>query len=104
MRSGYHKVRIKEEDKHKKTFRTRYGHYGFVGVSFGITNAPTTFMCLMNSSLNIYLDKFILVFLDDILIYYNNEVEHEYHLRMDLKLLRGHKLYAKLRKCDFYKK
>ena len=72
-------------------------------VSFGLTNAPTTFMCLMNSVFNRYLDKFVLVFLDDILIYFKNEEEHEEHLRMTLKLLREHKLYAKLRKFDFYK-
>ena len=96
-------VRIKEEYIHKKTFRTRYGHYEFVVVPYGITNAPATFMCLMNSVFNKYLDKFVLVFLDDILIYSKNEEQHGENLRLKLKLLREHKLYAKLSKCDFYK-
>ena len=72
-------------------------------VPFGFTNAPTTFMCPMNNVFSKYLDKFVLVFLDDILIYYKNEEEHEEHLRMTLQFLREHKLYAKLRKGDFYK-
>ena len=96
-------MRIKEEYTHKTKFRTRYGHFEFVVVSFGLTYAPTTFRCLMKSVFTKYLDKFVLVFLDDILIYSKNEEEHEEHLRMTLKLLREHKLYAKLSKCDFYK-
>ena len=97
LRRGYHQVRIKKEHIHKKNFRTRYGHYEFVVVPVGLSNAPATFMCLMNNFFNKYLDKF--VFLDDILIYSKNEE----HLRMVLKLLREHKMYAKLRKCVFYK-
>ena len=99
LRSGYHQVRIKDEDIHKTTSRTRHGHYEFVVVPFGLTNAPATFMCLINIVFNKYLDKFVLVFLDDILIYSKNEE----HLRMVLKLLRECNLYAKLSKCDFYK-
>jgi hypothetical protein len=104
LRSGYHQVRIKEEDTRKTTFRTRYGHYEFVVVPFGLTNAPTTFMCLMNGVFRDFLDKFVIVFLDDILIYSKTEEEHEKHLRMVLQVLREHQLYAKLSKCTFYQK
>ena len=103
LRSGYHQVRIKDEDIHKTTLRERYGHYEFVVVPFGLTNAPVTFMCRMNSAFSRYFDKFVLVFLDDIIIYSKNEEEHEEHLRLTLQLLREHQLYAKLIKCDFYK-
>ena len=103
LRSGYHHVRIKDEDIHKIAFRTRYGHYEFVVVPFGLTNALATFMCLMNSFFNRYLDKFVLVFLDDILFYSKNEEEQEEHLRLTLQVLREHQLYAKLSKFDFYK-
>ena len=97
----YHHVRIKDENIHKTTFITGCGHYEFVVVPFGLTNAPTTFMCLMNSVFSKYMNNFVLVFLYDIIIYSKNEEEHEEHLRMALQLLREHKLYAKLRKCDF---
>jgi hypothetical protein len=104
LREGYHQVRIKEEDIHKTTFRTRYGHYEFVVVAFGLTNAPVVFMCLMNDIFRNYLDKFVIVFLHDILIYSKSEEEHEHHLRLVLQVLREHQLYAKLSKCYFYQK
>jgi hypothetical protein len=104
LRSGYHQVRIKDEDISKTAFRTRYGHYEFTVVPFGLSNAPIVFMCLMNGVFRKYLDKFVIVFLDDILVYSKSEEEHEHHLRMVLQVLREHQLYAKLSKCSFYQK
>jgi hypothetical protein len=104
LRSGYHQVRVKEEDIRKTTFRKRYGHYEFMVAPFGLSNAPTIFMCLMNGVFKEYLDKFTTVFLDDVLIYSKSEKEHEEHIRIVLKVLREHKLYDKLSKCIFYKK
>jgi hypothetical protein len=104
LRSVYHQVRIKEEDIIKTTFRTRYGHYEFMVVPFGFSNAPVVFICLMNGVFREYLEKFVIVFLDNILIYSKSEEEHEHHLRMVLKVLREHQLYAKLSKCSFYQK
>lgn len=90
LRSRYHLVCIKEEDIYKTAFRTRYGNYEFVVVLFCLTNSLATFMCLMNSVLNTYMDKFVLVFIDDILIYFKNEEEHVELLAIVLKLLREH--------------
>jgi hypothetical protein len=104
LRSGYHQVRIKDEDISKTAFRTRYGHYEFTVVSFGLTNGPVVFMCLMNGVFRDYLDKFVIIFLDDILVYSKTEEEHDKHLRMVLQMLREHQLYAKLSKCSFYQR
>jgi hypothetical protein len=104
LRSGYHQVQIKDEHIHKTTFRTRYGHYEFVVVPFGLTNAPTTFMCLMNNVLRNFLDRVLLVFIDDIIIYSKNREDHEEHLKLVLQLLREHRLYVNLSKCDFFQK
>ena len=82
-------------------FRTRYGHYEFLVMPFGLTNAPAAFMDLMNWVFHEYLDEFVIVFVDDILIYSDNKELHEKHLRMTLEILRKNKLYAKFRKCDF---
>eukprot|EP00253_Pinus_taeda_P006409 PITA_06409 len=103
LRSGYHQIRIKEEDIAKTTFRTHYGHYKFVVLPFGLTNAPATLMCLMNSVFHKFLDKFVLIFIDDILIYSRSHEEHKEHLRMVLQTLREHQLYSKFSKCDFFK-
>jgi hypothetical protein len=104
LRSGYHQVRIKDEDINKTAFRTRYGHYKFVVIPFRLTNAPSMFMCLMNSIFSQYLDKSVVVFIDDIMVYSKMEEEHDEHLRIVLQTLRKHKLYTKFDKCDFYQK
>nr|GEY91880.1 hypothetical protein [Tanacetum cinerariifolium] len=91
-----------DEDIPKTTFRTRYGHYEFQVMTFGLTNAPTVFMDLMNQACKQYLDRFVIVFIDDILIYSKNREEHEGHLKLILKLLKEEELYAKFSKCEFW--
>ncbi|GJU53362.1 putative reverse transcriptase domain-containing protein, partial [Tanacetum coccineum] len=102
LRSGYHQLRVQEDDILKMTFRTRYGHYEFQVMPFGLTNAPTVFMDLMNRVCKPFLDKFVIVFIDDILIYSKNKKEHEEHLKAVLELLKKEKLYAKFSKCEFW--
>ncbi|GKD35604.1 putative reverse transcriptase domain-containing protein [Tanacetum coccineum] len=98
LRSGYYQLRVRDEDIPKTAFRTRYGHYEFQVMPFGLTNAPVVFMDLMNRVCKPYLDKFVIVFIDDILIYSRNKEEHADHLRIILKLLKKEKLYAKFSK------
>ncbi|GJX71023.1 putative reverse transcriptase domain-containing protein [Tanacetum coccineum] len=102
LRSGYHQLKVREEDILKTTFRTRYGHYKFQVMPFGLINAPTIFIDLMNRVCKPYLDKFVIVFIDDILIYSKNKKEHEEHLKLILRLLKKEKLYAKFSKCEFW--
>ncbi|GJR73135.1 putative reverse transcriptase domain-containing protein [Tanacetum coccineum] len=102
LRSGYHQLRVQEEDIPKTAFRTRYGHYEFQIMPFGLTNAPAVFMDLMNRVCKPYLDKFVIVFIDDILIYSKNKQEHEEHLKQILELLKKEELYAKFSKCEFW--
>jgi hypothetical protein len=101
LRSGYHQLRIRPSHIPKTTFITKYGLYEYTVMSFGLTNVLAFFMNLMNSVFMDYLDKFVVVFIDDILIYSQSE-EHVDHLKMVLQRLREHQLYAKLSKCEFW--
>ncbi|TYJ96331.1 pol protein [Cucumis melo var. makuwa] len=104
LRSGYHQLRIRDSDIPKTAFRSIYGHYEFIVMSFGLTSAPAVFMDLMNKVFKDFLDTFVIVFIDDILIYSKTEVEHEEHLYRVLEILRANKLYAKFSKCEFWLK
>jgi len=96
LHSGYHHILVKVKDVQKTVFRSRYGHYEFLVMSFGVTNAPTIFMDYMNQIFRPFLDKFVVVFIDDIVIYYRTREEHAKHLRTFLNILREKQLYAKL--------
>ena len=101
LRQGYYQLKVREEDVPKIAFNTRYDHYEFLVMPFGLTNAPTAFMDLMQRAFRPYLDQFVVIFIDDILVYSRSEEEHERHLRMVLQTLREHKLFAKFSKCEF---
>ena len=102
LRTLYHQLRVRETDIPKTAFRRRYGHFEFTVMPFGLTNAPTAFMDLMHRVFHPYLDRFVVVFVDDILIYSETEEDHEDHLRVVLQTLRDHQLYAKFTKCEFW--
>ena len=102
LRSGYRQLRVQENDVSKTAFRTRYGYYHFIVMPFGLTNAPAAFMDLMNRVFSLYLNKFVIVFIDDILVYSGSPEEHEEHLRTVLQILRERQLYAKFSMCQFW--
>ena len=100
LRTGYHQLRVRDTDIPKTAFRTRYGYFEFTVMPFGLTNAPAAFMDLLHRIFQPYLYQFVVVFVDDILIYSQSKWEHEYHLRIVLQLLRDHQLYAKFSNCE----
>ena len=102
LRYGYHQILVKAKDVQKTAFRSRYGHYEYVVMPFGVTKAPALFMDYMNRIFHHFLDKFVVVFIDDILIYSRAEEEHEEHLKMVLEILREKQVYAKFSKCEFW--
>ncbi|KAG8473048.1 hypothetical protein CXB51_034976 [Gossypium anomalum] len=102
LRSGYYQLRVRDSDIPKTAFRTRYGHYEFLVMPFGLTNAPAVFMDLMNQIFRPYLDRFVVVFIDEILVYLRDETEHDEHLRLVLQILWDKQLYAKYSKCEFW--
>ena len=102
LRSSYYQLKIRSDDALKIAFRTRCGHYEFLVKPFGLTNASAAFMDLMNRVFRSYLDRFVIIFIDDILVYSKNEADHARHLRLVLKKLRENQLYAKFSKCQFW--
>ena len=101
LQAGYHQIRMREEDESKTVFKTHHGHFQFRVMPFGLTNAPATFQCLMNAIFGKYVRKFVIIFLDDILVFSETMEEHLEHLRIVFKLLRAHQLYVKESKCTF---
>ena len=104
LRSGYHQLRIKDADVNKTAFRTQYGQYEFLVMPFGLTDAPSTFIDLMNRVFQPFLDWFVVEFIDDILVYSKGQKDHDKHLRVVLETLRKEQLYAKMSKCEFWLK
>ena len=102
LRLGYYQLRVKDLDVSKTAFRTSYGHYEFLVMPFGLTNAPTIFMHLVNQIFRPYLDRFVVMFINDILIYSRDESEHAEHLKVVLQTLRDKQLFAKFSKCEFW--
>ena len=102
LRTGYHQLRVRKTDIPKTAFRTWYRHFEFTVMPFGLTNAPTSFMDLMHRVFQPYLDQFVVVFIDVILIYSQYEEKHEHHLRIVFQSLKDHQLYAKFSKCEFW--
>lgn len=101
-KSSYYQIKVKDEDIHKTTFRTKYDHYEFAMLPYGLINASTTFIHLINIVFNKYLDNVVLIFIDDILVYSKKPKEHKQHLRMTLQTLKEHHIYVKFSKCKFY--
>ncbi|GJU47094.1 putative reverse transcriptase domain-containing protein [Tanacetum coccineum] len=102
LRSGYHQLRVHEDDIPKTAFKTRYEHFEFTVMPFGFTNAPAVFMDIRNRVCKPYLDKFVIVLIDDILIHSNSKEDHEVHLKLVLELLKNDRLYAKFSRCEFW--
>ena len=103
LKSRYYQLRIREQDVHKTAFRTRYGYFEFLVMLFRLTNAPAAFMDMMQRVFRPYLDQFVIVFIDDILIYSDSAEQHAEHLRTTLQTLREHQLYEKFSKCEFWR-
>ena len=102
LRSGYRQLKIKKSNVPKTVFKTHYGHYEFLMMPFGLTNEPTAFMDLMNRVFHPYFDQFVIIFIDDILVYSKNAKKHAFHLRIVLQTLRDKQLYSKFSKCEFW--